>query len=104
MYEIELLALTATATIFALMTFAAKNFISQLVYRFATLFTIIALVSVAISAAGTYNFSTGVFSAILFLCVVVIIFEVLLIVVYIFLPSAFAATNKKFRFFNGEEK
>lgn len=102
MYEIELLATGAAATIFALIALQAKNLIMEIVYKFAALFAMLALVGTASVAASVYGLSNSVLIAIFFTLIVVLVLEVLFTILQIFRPDLFTVVHKKFHTFGGD--
>lgn len=87
MYELEIFALIAVSAVFAYMSRSAINEIMRIIYTFGTLFSIVALIYVAIAAAYQYSLPTGVLAASVWIVLVAVIFEVLLTVIDVFMPA-----------------
>ncbi|MEM3426600.1 MAG: hypothetical protein QXU98_12885 [Candidatus Parvarchaeota archaeon] len=100
-YELELLALLSTSGLFAFLTAMARVEVLKIVYRFATLMTLIAFVGIAIAAANAYGLSTAVLTAILLLFLIVFIFEVLLLIIELFSPLLAQKITRRFKLLDG---
>ncbi|MEM0106872.1 MAG: hypothetical protein QXS03_01425 [Candidatus Micrarchaeaceae archaeon] len=101
MYELELLALLGTSGFFAFISATARVEVLKLVYRFATLLTLIAFVGTAITAAFSYGLSTAVLTAVLALLLVVLVLEVLLVIIELFFPILMQKATKRFKLLGG---
>ncbi|MEM3846305.1 MAG: hypothetical protein QXU98_11480 [Candidatus Parvarchaeota archaeon] len=100
-YELELLALLSTSGLFAFLTAMARVEVLKIVYRFATLMTLIAFIGIAIVAASSYGLSTAVLTAILLLFLIVFIIEVLLLIIELFFPLFAQKAAQRFKLLDG---
>ena len=101
LYDIELIALMCSAIISAMITVTAKNLAVEIIYKFASLFSLIAVVGVAITSAHSYGLPTNVLTAVLALLIAIVIIEIILLIITIFFPTMLLAAGQKFKIFGG---
>lgn len=92
----------AIAGIFAYMVRSAVNEIMRIIYTYAVLFSMFALLYSAIAAANAYALPNGVLSASVWVVLAAIIFETLLIVVDIFFPMLLLPVRGRLSKLSGE--
>ena len=103
MYEIEIYALIAITGIFAVMARQAMNEIMRMLFNYASLFSMLALVFISASVANMYNIPSAVLVAAALLVLVVVFISVLLDVINILKPALLEPLQSRLRKVGGQE-